>query len=107
MVDVNTIKPGQRLRYIGEDSKHPSEDVWLRKGELYEVVASEFDSTFAASSGCTFVKVLVPGSFGVFSDATCFDCADLQITPTPKPCGCNLWFGCKCGAFEREKESVR
>lgn len=113
MIDLETIKPGDRVVWSGESLHWPAMkngaivDVATRDGDVLQVAdpATVFDSL-----GNRKVGIILPYGQRIYvvpKRLRCFD-GEEEGVAGPSSCDCDLMMlmrrGCTCGALRRERE---
>jgi hypothetical protein len=117
MVDVSTIKPGQKLRYIGEDGSVLvlGKNTMIRKGTEYSV-KNDGTPFYSHYLGATYVSILVAPSATCLVNVNRLEYIDINADAappesTPSSCVCDIIAlmsrGCRCGHIQREREAAR
>jgi hypothetical protein len=114
MVDITTIKPGQKLRYIGEDGSLSGSNTPIQKGEEYAVTNDGTNIFYVDHSGVYYVSILIARSLCCFMNVAILEhVGDVAgaCDAFSGSCVCDIIAlmsrGCQCGHIQREREGAR
>jgi hypothetical protein len=105
MVDLDTIKPGDRVATLNDDV------LLTKRGERFNIPVG-FAFTVAKPSVDWISRLVrlederaVDGVFLIHKSLIRMADAEPDSSEA-KPCDCDVWItGCRCGAFQREQEA--